>query len=72
MDSARLNLLLAITVTLSATADSTQPDGNCNACNCQFNNVRVLEQLIEAKIATARANESGEVITVMFNIVLLD
>ena len=61
-----LSLLLAITVVLSATADSTQPDGTCNACNCQFNNVQVLEQLIDAKIATAQANESGKVIIVMF------
>ena len=61
-----LSLLLAITVVLSATADSTQPDGTCKACNCQFNNVQVLEQLIDAKIATARANESGKVIIVMF------
>ena len=66
MDLVCLNLLLAITVALSATADSTQPGGTCNACNCQFNNVQVLEQLIEAKFATTRANESGEVIKVMF------
>ena len=68
MDIANFNLLLAIIVTLSSTAIvSTQPDGTCSACNCQFNNAQVLEQIIEAKIATARANESGEVIVVTVN-----
>lgn len=34
--------------------------GTCNACNCQFNNIQVLEQLIESMIATNLANQPGE------------
>ena len=42
-----------------SSAVSVQGD-TCNTCNCQFNNVEVLSQLIESKIATARINESGK------------
>ena len=28
--------------------------GNCQACNCQLNNVEVLNQLIESKIASGK------------------
>ena len=28
-------------------------DGTCKACNCQFNNVDVIDQLIDRKIAAA-------------------
>ena len=36
-------------------AVSAQSD-TCQSCNCQFNNVQVLDQLIQDKIATALEN----------------
>ena len=50
MEAAGLNLVVLIAAVLTATA-STQANGVCNSCNCQFNNVKVLDQLVNAKIA---------------------
>ena len=33
---------------------SAQEGGTCQACNCQFDNIEILSQLIEAKIATGK------------------
>ena len=49
-----VTFILSFSCTVSAQGDT------CNACNCQFNNVEVLAQLIESKIATTRTNESGK------------
>ena len=62
MDSAILYIMLFATIAIASTA-SAQPEGTCQACNCQFNNVEVLSRLIESKIA------SGELTaTVNYNI----
>ena len=49
MDSVILYVVFA-TIAIASTV-SGQSQGTCQACNCQFNNVQVLSQLIEAKIA---------------------
>ena len=49
MDVATFYVVFAI-VSVSSTASAQ--GGTCNACNCQFNNVEVLNRLIESKIAT--------------------
>ena len=49
MDVATFYVVLA-TISVSSTASAQ--GGTCNACNCQFNNLEVLNQLIESKIAT--------------------
>ena len=41
--------IIAITSTVSG-----EEGGTCTACNCQFNNVEVLDQLIESKIASGK------------------
>ena len=41
--------IIAITSTVSG-----EEGGTCRACNCQFNNVEVLDQLIESKIASGK------------------
>lgn len=56
MDS---NLVLYLLFSFAATA-SAEELGTCNACNCQFRNVEVLDQLIGAKLATTQTNESGK------------
>ena len=56
MDSEILYLVFATTAIIVSTA-SAQSKSTCQACNCQFNNVEVLSQLIELKIA------SGELAT---------
>ena len=60
MEAAGLNLVVLITAVLTATA-STQANGVCNSCNCQFNNVQVLDQLVNAEIA----NTIGKFIVVL-------
>ena len=60
MEAAGLNLVVLITAVLTATA-STQANGVCNSCNCQFNNVQVLDQLVNARIA----NTIGKFIAVL-------
>ena len=45
-------------VTFSS-VDATQ-DNTCNACQCQFNNVQKLYQLIESKIAATLKNGTGK------------
>lgn len=58
MKSAGIYLLLGITAILSVAVQSTQ-GGSCNACNCQFNNVEVLTQLIRAEIGSLVTNSSA-------------
>ena len=63
MATSTLNFLAAMTaiaiVSSVITVDATQ-DNTCNACQCEFNNVQVLSQLIESKIATFMENETGK------------
>ena len=55
-----LYLTFVVILFVSSTA-SAQQEGTCRVCNCQFNNVDVLTELIESKVATTRANESGKI-----------
>ena len=48
---------LAIVACIVAAQDT---GGSCSSCNCQFNNVQVLDQYIQNKIATFLANQNGE------------
>ena len=45
-------LILAIAIHKAASSE-------CNACNCQFNNVEILDGLIDAKISTALESGTG-------------
>ena len=49
MTSVILYSVYAITSTVSG-----EEGGTCKACNCQFNNVEVFNQLIESKIASGK------------------
>ena len=51
-------LLTLIFVTTTCTAAVSAQSDTCRACNCQFNNVQVLDQLIEDKVT--RANGTSE------------
>ena len=51
--------LVIFTLGTCVAAVSAQSD-TCQACNCQFNNVKVLDQLIEDKIAAAMENTTGK------------
>ena len=51
MDGIALLIFVAVTGIPAASAQS------CNACNCQFNNIQVLDQLVEAKVKITLANE---------------
>ena len=45
---------------LLVTAATTQDEGNaqtCNVCNCKFNNVKLLSQLIEKQVNKKLADE---------------
>ena len=45
-------LLYAVIAIVSTV--SGQEEGTCRACNCQLNNVEVINQLIESKIASGK------------------
>ena len=48
--------IIAIISTISG-----QEGGTCTACNCQFDNLEVFNQLIESKIASGKALYSHEI-----------
>ena len=50
-------LLLVISAIFS---QAQSQSGTCTACNCQFDNIQVLDQLIDLKIATGLATQTGE------------
>ena len=54
-------IYLAFAIIAITTAVSGQEGGTCRACNCQFNNVEGLSQLIESQIA------SGKLATIIIN-----
>ena len=54
-------LFAATLLLLSPAATSAQSDGSCRACNCQFNNIEVLDRMIESKINKSLANDPGEI-----------
>ena len=51
--------LCALLTVLALTPATLGQGDSCQACNCQFNNVEVLDQLIESKIRNLLANNSG-------------
>ena len=51
MEAAGLNLIVFITAILTVTASTRDSNGVCNSCNCQFNNIQVLDQLVDGRIA---------------------
>ena len=55
MDLALSSLIFSVTIIVSfASVSATQQQGGtCNACNCQFDNVEVLTQLIKSEVAAA-------------------
>ena len=53
-------LLVIFTIGTCVAAVSAQSD-TCQACNCQFNNVQVLDQLIENRIAAVLDSGSGKI-----------
>ena len=59
MGPGNLSSVLVVIVIMCSTTANSQSSG-CNACNCQFNNVKVLQQLIESKMATALLNFGEE------------
>ena len=44
-------------IAITAMAANTQ---SCTACNCQINNIKLLYQLVEAKVNRILANEPSE------------
>ena len=63
MNTLGLPLLLFL-----ATAAATLSMGSaqtCNACNCQFNNVQVLSQLIDARVKQVLSDEPCKLFTVI-------
>ena len=62
MDSFVVRYLLFASILTFSTVSAQ--GGSCNACNCQFGNMDVLDQYIEAivdaRLAAARRNETGK------------
>ena len=60
MESALKLTLIVTYLTATVTVTVSTQDDTCKACSCQFDNVQVLDQLIEAKITNALSNGAGE------------
>ena len=54
-------LTAATLLLLSLAGTSAQGDSSCRACNCQFNNIQVLDRMMESKINKSLANDPGEI-----------
>ena len=50
-------LLLVISAIFS---QAQSQSATCKVCNCQFDNIQALDQLIDLKIATRLATQTGE------------
>ena len=44
-------IIQACLVSVACIVSAKDPDGSCSSCNCRFNNIQVLDQIIESKIA---------------------
>ena len=64
MSKSRISIALKVGVFLVATAivvaSTLDPQSRCTACNCQFNNIELLDQLLEAKMNQILVNEPSE------------
>ena len=64
MNKSRISIALKVCVFLVATAivvaSALGPQSQCTACNCQFNNIEVLDQLLEAKVNQILVNEQSK------------
>ena len=60
MDFIRVGLILLMLSTVANLAHHEDVRiTQCTSCNCQLNNVQLLEQLIDIRIAAALANVPG-------------
>ena len=50
--------LLALLAVLILTPITSGQSDSCRTCNCQFNNIEVLDQLIEYRIRSILANDT--------------
>ena len=55
MSALGLSLLLFLATTAASVSISTAQ--TCNACNCQFNNLHILNQLIDAQVSQILSSE---------------
>ena len=51
MNKAVPSLMFVTMIIISSTVTAQQQGNTCNACNCQFSNIKIFTQLIESAIA---------------------
>ena len=51
---------ITLCVFVAATALSAATAQSCRACNCQLNNIQVLDHIVEARVKNILVNDSGE------------
>jgi hypothetical protein len=59
---------IALCVLVAAIALTAANAQSCTTCNCQFNNIQVLDQFVEANMNRILANEPSELLTVTIQI----
>ena len=57
MEQSGCALFVFMAVTVTVTAFSVSNANSCPVCNCQVNNVEVLEQVVRAQVHRVLANE---------------
>jgi hypothetical protein len=57
---------IALCVLVAAIALTAAKVQSCSTCNCQFDNIQVLDQLVEAKVKNTLANEPRKFTIIYF------
>ena len=62
--------IIVALVFMTATAITSTGDPSCNACNCRFNNIEILDQFVEAKVNHILANNLSQLVEAKVNHIL--
>ena len=68
---ANFGLVLVLLLMANASVFIVTDAQSCKACNCQFNNVQVLSQLVQAEVNRAIAGEPRKLILIIAKYVCL-
>ena len=67
MEQSGCALFVSMVVTVTVTAFSVSNAHSCPACNCQVDNVEVLEQVVRAQVHRVLANEPCKLLSILMD-----
>ena len=60
MNKSRLALCVFLVAIAFVVSNAQSMSSQCTACNCQINNIEILDQLVEAKVNQILVNEPSK------------